>query len=240
MARIFPKLVVWVDPSPRHGPEQMACDEALLEVADAPVLRVFRWAAPWVSCGYFGSWQEATAARPDLPVCRRWTGGGVVVHDGDFTFSLVVPRRESWASMRPRDTYRTLHEAMAAALRLAGVDAALANKDEGPEQCFAAPVRDDVLAGGRKVAGGAQRRTKQGLLHQGSIQNTEIGRDFPGLLAANLACETAAWRPPEELEETARNLVRTKYGSDEFMARAVLTSKPLQPNTQPRHLNAVP
>src|SRR2546423_1117404 len=40
------------------------------------------------------------------------------------------------------------------------------------DNCFANPVRADVLLDGRKIAGAAQRRTTRGLLHQGSIQNT--------------------------------------------------------------------
>lgn len=232
--KLFARLALWTDMVPREGPEQMACDETLLSVAELPVLRVFLWARPWVSAGFFIPHDSAQAVRPDLPVCRRWTGGGVVVHEGDFTFSLVVPRSERWAQMRARDNYRTLHEVIALALRQAGVDAALANEDQGQEQCFVAPVRDDVLADGRKIAGGAQRRTKRGLLHQGSIQNTGIGRDFSNLLAANLARETAPWRQTVEFEEATRSLARTKYASGEFLARGVPASNPLQPNQQPK------
>ena len=51
--KIFQSLAVWIDTVARDGPEQMACDEALLNLTGAPVLRVFRWARPWVSAGYF-------------------------------------------------------------------------------------------------------------------------------------------------------------------------------------------
>ena len=97
MACVFNRLSVWMDPVHRNGPAQMACDEALLADAEEAVLRVFRWSEPWVSAGYFVPWSEAQATRPDLPVCRRWTGGGVVVHEQDFTFALVAPRSETWA-----------------------------------------------------------------------------------------------------------------------------------------------
>jgi lipoate-protein ligase A len=231
--KLFAKIALWNDPVPRGGPAQMACDEAMLSIVDLPVLRVFLWAQPWISAGFFIPRESARMFRPDLPFCRRWTGGGVVVHEGDFTFSLVVPRHESWALMRPSDTYLFLHEAIARALRQAGVEADLAEEDTGQEQCFIAPVRNDVLANGRKIAGGAQRRTKRGLLHQGSIQGAPISRDFAPLLASHLAHETSPWQPPDELERTAETLVGTKYGNDEFLARGVLTPKSLQPSTQP-------
>jgi lipoate-protein ligase A len=230
--KLFSKIALWDDHVPREGPAQMACDEAMLSTVDLPVLRVFFWAQPWISAGFFIPQESARMVRPDLPFCRRWTGGGVVVHEGDFTFSLVVPRHESWASMRPRDTYRFLHEAIAGALRQAGVEADLAEEDAGQEQCFVAPVRNDVLVHGRKIAGGAQRRTKRGLLHQGSIQGVPICRDFAPLLASHLARETSTWQPPDELETTAQTLVRTKYANDEFLARGVLTAEPLQPSKQ--------
>lgn len=228
---IFAKLAVWEDSVPRAGPEQMACDEALLMAADIPVLRIFRWASPWVSAGFFVPYDSAQAVRPDLPVCRRWTGGGVVVHEGDFTFSMAVPRHEKWALMRPRDAYHSLHRAIANALRQSGVSVELAQEDTGQEECFASPVRDDVLADGRKVVGGAQRRTRRGLLHQGSIQIEGIRRNFTSLLAANLAIETTPWHPRHELEENVRQLAYTKYAREEFLARGLLKSISLHSRT---------
>jgi len=220
MARIFPTLAVWVDPSPRHGPEQMACDEALLQVAEGPVLRVFRWASPWVSFGYFGSWREATAARPDLSACRRWTGGGVVIHEKDFTFALVAPRSEAWSRLRPEESYRVLHHAATGALRAAGIDASIFDgRPSGGAECFAGPVRHDVMRGGTKIAGGAQRRTKRGLLHQGSIQGTGLNADFAEVLAAHLAEENAPWNVPDDFENSVSALVREKYAREDFLRR---------------------
>ena len=121
MACVFDRLSLWMDPVSRDGPSQMACDEALLAIAEEPVLRIFRWSEPWVSAGYFVPWAEAESARPQLPVCRRWTGGGVVVHDNDLTFALVAPRKEAWARLRPDESYRILHAALVGALREAGV-----------------------------------------------------------------------------------------------------------------------
>lgn len=217
---IFASLALWIDDVPRNGPEQMACDEALLGCADVPVLRVFRWAQPWVSAGYFVPFADAQAARPDLPVCRRWTGGGIVVHDGDFTFALVAPRGEPWAMMRPEESYRVLHEALAAALRESGRTAGLAaTRAPAGRECFAGPVRHDILSQGRKIAGGAQRRTKRGLLHQGSIQSPGLVADFGFTLAGYLAESTRRWAPPGGMNREITRLARDKYEPAEFLER---------------------
>jgi lipoyl(octanoyl) transferase len=198
----------------------MACDEALLRTAKNPVLRVFRWASPWVSAGYFTAWHEAAAARDDLPICRRWTGGGVVVHEQDFTFALVAPRNEPWAQLRPEESYRLVHLALTEALRALAREAALfQEKTPGTAACFAGPVRYDVVQGTRKIAGGAQRRTKHGLLHQGSVQQTGLGEDFVRAFTSVLASETTAWIPTDTFEATVAELEREKYASEQFLRR---------------------
>ena len=223
MARLFDRISVWKDPVCRDGPSQMACDEALLTSAEEAVLRIFRWSEPWVSAGYFVPWTEAESARPQLPVCRRWTGGGVVVHENDLTFALVAPRKEEWARLRPDESYRVLHLAMVGALREAGIEANLfALGATAGAECFAGPVRHDVMSGTRKIAGGAQRRTKHGLLHQGSIQVNGLGPDFPSLLAAYLAEETGPWNPSSAFEKRVSGLVREKYAQAHFLRREVV------------------
>ena len=221
-------LGLWSDLTAREGPAQMACDEALLQDATHPVLRIFRWTRPWVSAGYFVPWAEAAAVRPDLPVCRRWTGGGVVVHEGDLTFSLVVPRGEPWACLRPAESYQQLHEALTGALRSLGVAAGLSDEAEpAGRECFARPVRHDILSAGKKIAGGAQRRTKAGLLHQGSIQVASLGAEAGQVIGGALAADIFAWVPPPTLESAIRDLVALKYGREDFMHGSGVKAGPI-------------
>jgi lipoate-protein ligase A len=223
MARVFESLSLWIDPVPRDGPSQMACDEVLLGHAGEPVLRVFRWAGPWISIGYFVPWREAATVAPGWPVCRRWTGGGVVVHDGDFTFTLTAPRAEAWSRLRPEESYRVLHVAVATALRGMGCAATLFDGAvRGEAACFAGPVRYDVVDGARKVAGGAQRRTKRGLLHQGSIRQDGLGPEFGSVLADVLSSSTTVWNPKTNFEEEVAALALGKYARDEFLRREEL------------------
>ena len=44
--------------------------------------------------------------------------------------------------------------------------------------CLAKPTKYDVIFSGRKVGGAAQRRTKEGFLHQGSITLGMVSRNF--------------------------------------------------------------
>ncbi len=169
---LFRKLLLWIDPEARPGPEAMAVDEWLLETATTPVLRVYRWAGDWASVGYFGQLAAARAAFPGAGVVRRWTGGGMVDHRADWTYTLAVPLTEPLANQRGAGSYRDIHEILAHVLDGEGITASLSlgAEETGDALCFANPVTHDILGqGGIKLAGAGQRRSLQGLLHQGSV-----------------------------------------------------------------------
>lgn len=158
------------------GPMQMALDESLLRSVSKPTLRIFCWSGPWVTFGYFQSLAQVRETYPDLPLVRRWTGGGTVEHGRDLTFSLIIPKGEGVASMPPASFYRELHRRMASWLApLLSSEIRLAGEEDlklGPA-CFSAPAGDDLLLSERKILGGAQRRSGGALLYQGSLQGVE-------------------------------------------------------------------
>lgn len=211
---LFDLLAVFSDAIPRGGEEQMALDEALLETCDRPLLRVYLWNGPAVTFGYSQSLAGVREAFPGLPLIRRWTGGGIVEHGCDWTFSLIVPIGEPFAAVRPAESYRRIHEVVARAL---GRDAFLQGEAPGlapAGACFVQPVRDDVLAlNGRKICGGAQRRTRRGFLHQGSVQHCDWPADLIARVASGLAArnEEAEVRGP--VFARAARLSAEKYGS---------------------------
>lgn len=218
--KLFDALDLCLDKTPRGGPEQMACDEALLHWVKRPLLRVFHWSRPWVSAGYFTPIHEAQALRPELPVCRRWTGGGIVIHDGDFTFSLIIPRHEAWATMRSADSYCALHKTLTCVLENLGYSVSLASRrTEAGHECFASPVQHDILLAGKKVVGGAQRRTRHGLLHQGSIQTSGLNFDTETALAQAFANHVSHIKIPASVEKKAAHLTREKYARESFLHR---------------------
>ena len=169
---MFEKLQLWIDPDARSGPEAMAVDEWLLETATQPVLRVYRWLGDWASIGYFGDIADAQTSIDGVRWVRRWTGGGTVDHRADWTYSVIVPQGEPLATLRGAESYRAIHAVLADTLTAEGIDARMSRgaEETGAALCFDNPVSHDLIGtDGRKIAGAGQRRSRQGLLHQGSV-----------------------------------------------------------------------
>lgn len=153
----------------------MALDEALLEAAPLlgrPLLRFYGWTLPAASFGYFQKIAEVERLTQLRPLVRRPTAGGLVPHDADWTYSLIVPPQHPRYALSAQESYRRLHAWIRDAFANLGIPAELASASHSalPGQCFAGWERFDLLWRGRKIAGAAQRRTRNGLLIQGSIQ----------------------------------------------------------------------
>jgi len=188
--------------------ENMALDFLLLQRYPAPAAPRFRhyeWRGPAFT---FGFSQKLAFVRESLPagetfdLCRRPTGGGIVDHRNDWTFALVLPRGHPLYDARATQSYRIVHECLAAALMALGQPAAVKTECEqvdscgselardslaesrasslpqaGPGICFQRAELYDVVHAqtGAKIAGAAQKRNKHGLLFQGSIEKTRVG-----------------------------------------------------------------
>jgi len=222
--RVFEKMRLWVDPVARAGPEAMAVDEWLLETATEPVVRVYRWLGDWGTVGYFGSLAVAMATVPGVRWVRRWTGGGTVDHRADWTYTVVAPTDEMLAGRRGAESYRILHAALATALVAEGIDARLSggNESTGAALCFANPVSHDLIdADGRKLAGAGQRRTRHGLLHQGSVAVSARPVDFHRRAEVLAGCLARDWtriddQPPPHI--IARKIA-DRYGRTAWTER---------------------
>ncbi len=219
------KMLLWIDPVPRSGPEAMAIDEWLLENATLPVLRTYRWLGDWVSIGYFGTMAETRAHFPELEIVRRWTGGGTVDHRADWTYTLVIPRSEPLANLRGAESYGKIHDVLAETLRVEGISVRASDETEetGVSLCFENPVQHDLVgADDRKIAGAGQRRTRHGLLHQGSVAascNDDV--DFQKRsenLASRLAVEWKNFAPLINMEEIKQRIAN-RYGCAEWADR---------------------
>lgn len=169
----------------------MAIDEALLREVREPVLRLYGWDIPAVSLGYFQATMLVPAGRPFV---RRYTGGGLVDHARDVTYTVVLPRAHEWMQLSAPASYEQIHLGVQAALAACGIASELtpiASTAES-EACFQKPVRFDIVAADAKLSGAAQRRTREGLLHQGSIllpdpaRNGDLRRGFAQAFAKRL------------------------------------------------------
>src|SRR5512140_1481595 len=107
----------------------MALDEALLESMPSlnqPVLRFYGWKQPAASFGYFQRYADVEALTPLRPLVRRPTGGGIVPHDRDWTYSVAIPVSHEWYSTTAVESYRRIHAWIQGALSRLGIDAELA------------------------------------------------------------------------------------------------------------------
>lgn len=199
----------------------MAVDEALLETASVPSLRFYRWRAPAISFGYFGSFEDVAAQHDGREFVRRWTGGGIVPHGEDLTYSVIIPAGDPSFAESSLAIYSALHDAIRNALRTNGIEATLANaiSPRISEDCFANAVCADVISNGRKIAGAAHRRSRSGLLHQGSIQIADLPNRFLDDFAGNLCRRFERKSFSQDLIDRATVIAQTKYGTHEWLTR---------------------
>ena len=215
------ELHVYDDREPKSAALNMAVDEALLETATAPALRFYRWARPALSFGYFGRFDDLEPSECERDVVRRWTGGGIVLHGEDVTYSIIIPASHSVFARSSAAFYSDVHDALQRALRIRGINAMLLEmaRPRISESCFSNAVRADVMLEGRKIAGAAHRRSRAGLLHQGSIQQInlpgQIREDFAQLLCANFKPSSFS----SSLQKRADKISCAKYGTSEWLRR---------------------
>jgi lipoate-protein ligase A len=209
----------------------MAFDEALLEFASdlsSPLLRFYGWNEPAATFGYFQKYEQIERWTPLRPLIRRPTGGGLVPHNQDWTYTLVFPPGHVWHATRAEESYRGVHQWIHHAFGRLQIKTELAPaaKKEIEGQCFVGAEKCDLLFEGRKIAGAAQRRNRRGLLIQGSIQRlppgTERAEWEQAMLASGKELHNTDWfafAPSENLRARAKTLQREKYGTDEYNRR---------------------
>ena len=210
--------------------EQMAFDEQTVRLRPSAVtLRFYRWTGgPAVTFGYaqFLSEVDRSLATQHFtgPRVRRPTGGGVVFHTDDLTFSLVFPSKS-----RPAEIYRSLHGCILAQLARAGQTVCAFDKtlpasayapsvNHSANACFVNPVENDLLAAdGHKILGGALRRFGECVLYQGSLQlpcartNPLYKRAVTEAVRTFLAADLRPSGADENWLQSARELAASQY-----------------------------
>ncbi|MGE5196523.1 MAG: lipoyl protein ligase domain-containing protein [Anaerolineae bacterium] len=165
--------------------ENMRIDAHLLETIQErahPLVHFYEWETDSATYGHFIDPEDflhlEEAARFGIALARRPTGGGIIFHSFDFAFSVLMPKSFSAFSENTLENYAFVNRATQKALsEFLGIKTALTltpvdldTLDTNCKRfCMARPTKYDVMLGGQKVAGAAQRRSKKGLLHQGSI-----------------------------------------------------------------------
>ena len=228
-------LIIETPPLDVH--EQMAADETLCEALPAQyILRFYNWKGSGATFGYsqrHAAVESALSAggKQHIPAVRRPTGGGIVVHESDLTFSFIFP--SPGAYFEPGKTYTRLHNSINSAYERAGLRFSLLDEKTASYavnnpvmDCFRKPVNMDILYNGKKVLGGALRKFGDRMLYQASFQ-TDDARAKAGfhgeIISKTLGNEFGlAWHTAgagEETLEKVRSLARSKYASADWNER---------------------
>lgn len=168
------RIVLLLRDAPMTGRENMARDEDLL-ARELAAVRLYAWRPACVSLG--------RAQRPDvvdLDLARAWgvdvveraTGGGAILHtESEVTYAVALPLDFPGLPRDVTGSFVFVSQGVVAALRALGLDAALETDPAGTREdlCYVRKQGTNVLVGGRKISGGAQRRTARFLLQHGTV-----------------------------------------------------------------------
>ncbi len=155
---------------------------ATLEGRQQPILRLYDWQGKCATYGYLTKPEQylnlQKVDEEGVSLARRPTGGGIVFHIWDLAFSVLVPAHCPLFSQNTLANYALVNntvqravEEFAGGVLTASIIAedALALDASCKRFCMAQPTKYDVVWNGFKIAGAAQRQTKMGFLHQGTI-----------------------------------------------------------------------
>jgi len=175
------------DPVPWPGLRRMIADRRALADAEdrvagggalVPRMAWWTWEQPTISVGQLQ--RKASVIPLGVAVVRRPTGGRAILHDGEWTYSALVPRDHPRLGGSLDASTRAIVSVVASALETAygivvdprpGPAAPVASPDwaKAGEACFVRTLGYELAVGGRKLMGSAQRRDRVTLLQQGSL-----------------------------------------------------------------------
>ncbi|HJX81864.1 MAG TPA: hypothetical protein VJ248_07525, partial [Candidatus Udaeobacter sp.] len=127
---LFRTLEVCHDQAARSAAMNMAIDEALLGYATKPIIRFYRWNSPALSFGYFGRFTDVASYQGERDLVRRWTGGGMVLHGDDTTYSIAIPANDAAFAESSISIYEKIHRALVDALAETGEFGVVAGIDD--------------------------------------------------------------------------------------------------------------
>lgn len=220
-----------LDSGPGQPAHNMALDEALLEASPRlgrPVLRFYGWTGSAATFGFSQKYVEIERLTRLRPLIRRPTGGGLVPHDADWTYSLIIPPAHPWYDLAAVESYRRTHEWLQAAWTRLNIATTLAPavRRVAPGQCFMGAEQFDLLWQDQKIAGAAQRRTRTGLLVQGSLQprpdrtaRTEWQQAMCAVGGERFGINWLSFTPDLPLRERAGQLASGKYTQPAYNQR---------------------
>jgi len=158
----------------------MAVDEYLFRsLGQTPqtCVRFYQWKRPTASLGYSQALDKVVdidfCRKNGIDIVRRITGGKLVLHWREITYSMVSSDQQAFSSTLA-ESYRLISNALIRGLKKIGLEARLAGAPpssygKGNMPCFSYPARDEIEMEGKKIIGSAQKRLGSRFLQHGSI-----------------------------------------------------------------------
>lgn len=145
-----------------------------------PVLRIYGWQGPSFT---YGTSQQPESqidlkrcAEDNIGIAQRSTGGGVLFHNHEITYSLACSKADVGEEKDVFVSYRQICSFLIAFYKSLGLNASFALesgdfKDKcAPHQlCSASREKYDIVINNRKIGGNAQKRKREAVFQHGSI-----------------------------------------------------------------------
>lgn len=183
-----------IDTGKKSAVENMRRDALFLqELSDQkePLLHFYDWEGDSLTYGYFIRPEKfldlEEMQKRGISLAKRPTGGGIVFHIWDLAFSFLMPSTCPKFSLNPLSNYQFVNQVVLRSVQefLKGGKSLELTPEHFPKEslaseyfCMARPTKYDVVLGGLKIAGAAQRLTKAGYLHQGTISLAKPQREL--------------------------------------------------------------
>ena len=139
------------------------------EGSSPPSLRLYGWDRLSVSIGAY----QKKVPKLSVPVVRRPTGGGALLHGWDLSFALV-DHRYLWGRS-PKEIYTRIAQALTEAFSSLGVRLGMSSFEGRYSDswlCFTYPTFGELTCNGRKVVAMAMKTLNKAFLIHGSVYLT--------------------------------------------------------------------
>lgn len=161
-----------------------------------PVFRVYRWQSPSFTYGVSqqpsSGLDLARCAADGIAIAKRMTGGGILFHHHELTYSFVCSKHDVGEPEGLLVSYRHIcaflirfYASLGLSASFARDSAAFALRGAPHELCSASHEKYDIVINGKKIGGNAQKRGRRAVFQHGSIPLTVdwrfVRRYAPGL-----------------------------------------------------------
>ncbi len=165
--------------------ENMAIDKVLVDnfkKGDIPVFRLYTWEKSF-TLGISQNIEDYLELKEKYHnnYAKRITGGGVLFHGHDLSYSLILPS-DNFENLSVKQSYEKICQFLLSFYKNLGLDVCFAKDDENitlskSPYCQVGFEAYDILVEGEKIGGNAQRRKKGLIFQHGSIPIKKIKKD---------------------------------------------------------------